>query len=74
MRYKYISVLWVFLLVVGQAEHVLGQDDSPKIVGDCRVALELKPGQGCGTQGGVEGHSAFATMAVRLSGPPARSR
>ena len=47
MRYKYISVLSVFLLIFGQAEHVLGQDDSPEIIGDCRVELELKPGQGC---------------------------
>ena len=52
MRYKYISVLLVFLLFFGKVEHVLGQDDSPEIIGHCRVELELKPGQGCATPDG----------------------
>ena len=61
MRYKYILVLSVFLLIFGQAEHVLGQDDSPEIIGDCRVELELKPGQGCATPGG-------GTFSIRTDG------
>ena len=52
MRYQYISVLLVLLFIFGQVEHVFGQDDSPEIIGDCRVELELKPGQGCATPGG----------------------
>ena len=47
MRYKNISVLLVFLLMLGQVEPAFGQEDSPEITGDCRAVLELKSGQGC---------------------------
>ncbi len=74
MQYKYISVLSVFLLIFGQVEHVLGQDDSPEIIGDCLVELELKPGQGCAIpDGGTFSIQTDRCVLVRSSGPITRT-
>ena len=51
MRYPLVAVLSVFLSVVGQAGNAVARDVSPEIIGNCRLGLELKPGQGCALPG-----------------------
>ena len=52
MRVRYISAILLLLLVCGEVGTVHGQDAAPEIIGDCRLELELKPGQGCTIPGG----------------------
>ena len=49
---RLISAISLFLLIFGEVGNVHGQDASPEIIGDCRVGLELKPGQGCAVPDG----------------------